>query len=81
MNRQKARWIISPGTALALFGILWVVSGDGLSPSSIIANIESNPLSYGLAVACAITFALNCNVIRRYALICWQATRDRSTWL
>lgn len=67
MNGQKARWLIAPGTALALFGILWVVSGDGLSPSSIVANIESNPLSYGLAVACAITFALYCNVTRRYA--------------
>jgi len=67
MNGQKARWIIAPGTALALFGILWVVSGEGLSPSSIVANVESNPLSYGLAVACAITFALYSNVTRRYA--------------
>lgn len=67
MNGQKARWIIIPGTALALFGILWVVSGDGLSLPAIAANVQSNPLSYSLALACAITFALYCNVTRRYA--------------
>lgn len=43
MNGQKARWIIIPGTALALFGILWVVSGDGLSLASIVNNVQSNP--------------------------------------
>lgn len=67
MNGQKTRWIIVPGTLLALFGIVWVVSGDGLSLPSIVANVESNPLSYSLALACAITFALYCNVTRRYA--------------
>lgn len=67
MNGQKARWQIVPGTALALFGILWVVSGNGLSVATIIANVNSNPLSYSLAVGCAITFALYCNVTRRYA--------------
>lgn len=67
MNGQKAHWIIVPGTALALFGIVWVVSGNGLSVASIVANIQSNPLSYSLALACAITFALYCNITRRYA--------------
>lgn len=67
MNGQKARWIIVPGTALALFGIVWVVSGNGLSLPAIMANVASNPLSYSLALACAITFALYCNVTRRYA--------------
>jgi drug/metabolite transporter (DMT)-like permease len=67
MNGQKARWIIIPGTALALFGILWVVSGDGLSLPGIIENVQSNPLSYSLALGCGITFALYCNVTRRYA--------------
>ena len=67
MNGQKARWIIVPGTVLALFGIVWVVSGNGLSLPAIMANVASNPLSYSLALACAITFALYCNVTRRYA--------------
>lgn len=67
MNGQRARWLIVPGTVLALTGILWVVSGDGLSLSRIVANVRSNPLSYGLALSCAVTFALYCNVTRRYA--------------
>lgn len=67
MNGQRARWIIVPGTMLALFGILWVVSGDGLSLDSIATNVKSNYLSYSLALTCAITFALYCNVTRRYA--------------
>jgi drug/metabolite transporter (DMT)-like permease len=67
MNRQPARWIIVPGTLVALLGILWVVSTDGLSLESIASNVASNPLSYSLAAACAITFALYCNITRRYA--------------
>lgn len=67
MNGQRARWLIVPGSALALFGLAWVVSGDGLSVAGIVANVQSNPLSYGLALGCAITFALYCNVTRRYA--------------
>ncbi|TFF37640.1 aromatic amino acid DMT transporter YddG [Pseudomonas sp. RIT623] len=67
MNRQRARWYIMPGTAMALLGILWVVSGDGLSLHGVLANIRSNPLGYSLATTCAITFALYCNVTRRYA--------------
>jgi len=64
MNGQKTRWFIVPGSALALFGILWVVSGQGLSLPGIIANVNSNPLSYSLALACAITF---CAVLQRHA--------------
>ncbi len=66
MNGQKTRWIIVPGTLLALFGIVWVVSGDGASLTRLVSNIESNPLSYGLALACAIMFSLYCNVTRKY---------------
>lgn len=43
MNKQPARWLIAPGTALALFGVFWVVSTDGLSLHSLIANVQSNP--------------------------------------
>lgn len=67
MNGQRARWIILPGSALALSGVVWVVSGDGLSLSAISANVQSNSLSYSLALACAIIFALYCNITRRYA--------------
>lgn len=67
MNGQPARWLIVPGTFLGILGILWVVGTDGLSLPSIYANLKSNPLSFSLAAVCAITFALYCNVTRRYA--------------
>lgn len=67
MARQRVGWTIVPGTALALFGILWVVSGEGLSRISILFNVTSNPLSYGLVLTCAVTFAVYCNITRRYA--------------
>jgi drug/metabolite transporter (DMT)-like permease len=67
MNGQRARWSILPGTAIALFGIVWVVSGNGLSWQSIVANVTSNPLSYSFAFSGAFIFALYCNVTRRWA--------------
>jgi drug/metabolite transporter (DMT)-like permease len=67
MNGQKARWGIVPGTAMALFGIVWIVSGEGISLAGIAANIASNPLSYTLAASGALIWALYCNVTRRYA--------------
>lgn len=67
MNGQSARWIIVPGMALALVGMTSVVSAQGLSLESFARNIQSNPLSYSLALICSISFALYCNVTRRYA--------------
>jgi drug/metabolite transporter (DMT)-like permease len=67
INQQSARWFILPGTALALLGTTWVVSTEGLSVASFVANIQSNPLSYSMAATCAITFALYCNITRRFA--------------
>jgi drug/metabolite transporter (DMT)-like permease len=67
IGRQRVSWTIVPGTALALFGILWVVSGEGLSGSGIWANVASNPLSYSLVLTCAFTFAVYCNITRQYA--------------
>ncbi|MNM85393.1 Aromatic amino acid exporter YddG [compost metagenome] len=86
MNGQKARWFIAPGTALAAFGILWVMSTEGLSFSSIVANIESNPLSYSLAFGGAVIFALYCNVTRRYAggqnlIVLFFALAASSLWV
>lgn len=66
MNGQNTRWGFVPGTAVALFGIVWVVSGDGLSCQSMANNLASNPISYGLAAA-ALAFAMYCNVTRRFA--------------
>lgn len=67
INGQRARWMIVPGSLLAVFGILWVVAGDGLSLERLVDSVSANPLAFGLAFVCALSFSLYCNVTRRYA--------------
>lgn len=67
-NRQKARWWIVPGLALAMFGIVCVLSGDsGFSLPALIANVRLNPLSYGLALVGALIWAAYCVVTPKMA--------------
>ncbi|POY56523.1 aromatic amino acid DMT transporter YddG [Pectobacterium versatile] len=68
VNRQKTSLVIIPGMLLALMGIGWVLGGDkGLSLSSIINNLYSNPLSYGLAFGGAIIWAMYCAMTKKIA--------------
>ncbi|CUI51533.1 Aromatic amino acid exporter YddG [Achromobacter xylosoxidans] len=68
INGQRASAWVVPGIALSLCGIVWVVGGDGgISWDRLVANISSNPLSYGLAFSGAIIWAVYCNVTKRYA--------------
>lgn len=67
-NRQRANWLILPGFLVALLGIASVLGGDqGLDLPSMAANIQDNPLSYGLAFAGAMIWAGYCTVTSRYA--------------
>ncbi len=67
-NGQKAKWWLLPGLLLSLFGIGWIMSGEGgWSPAQMLANIRSNPLSYSLAFGGAIIWALYCNLTKRIA--------------
>ncbi|MCO7642852.1 aromatic amino acid DMT transporter YddG [Pseudomonas sp. S 311-6] len=67
-NRQKASWLIVPGFLLALAGVCWVLGGDqGLDVAGMLANIEDNPLSYGLALVGALVWAGYCTVTARIA--------------
>ena len=51
LNGQKAKWWLLPGLLLSLFGIGWIMSGEGgWSPAQMLANVRSNPLSYTLAL-------------------------------
>lgn len=67
-NRQRARpWLIV-GLLLAMLGIAWVLGGDqGLSLSGMLANVQRNPLSYGLAFAGALIWAAYCVVTPKMA--------------
>ncbi|PTA78501.1 aromatic amino acid DMT transporter YddG [Serratia sp. Nf2] len=68
LNGQKAKWWLVPGLLLSLFGIGWIMSGEGgWSPAQMLANVRSNPLSYGLAFSGAVIWALYCNLTKRIA--------------
>ncbi|MEL5426504.1 aromatic amino acid DMT transporter YddG [Serratia nevei] len=68
LNGQKAKWWLLPGLLLSLFGIGWIMSGEGgWSPAQMLANVRSNPLSYGLAFSGAVIWALYCNLTKKIA--------------
>lgn len=68
LNGQKAKWWLLPGLLLSLFGIGWIMSGEGgWSPGQMLANVRSNPLSYGLAFSGAVIWALYCNLTKKIA--------------
>lgn len=68
VNRQRVHWMIVPGIVVSLAGILLVLSGDKpLSVSQIISHISVNPLSYGLAFAGAMIWAVYCAVTQKLA--------------
>lgn len=67
-NGQKAKWWLLPGLLLSLFGIGWIMSGEGgWSPAQMLENVRSNPLSYSLAFGGAVIWALYCNLTKRIA--------------
>ncbi|MBI6133123.1 aromatic amino acid DMT transporter YddG [Serratia marcescens] len=68
LNGQKAKWWLLPGLLLSLFGIGWIMSGEGgWSPAQMLANVRSNPLSFGLAFSGAVIWALYCNLTKKIA--------------
>ncbi|WP_127959570.1 aromatic amino acid DMT transporter YddG [Serratia microhaemolytica] len=67
-NQQRARWWVVPGLLISLLGVGWIMNGTGSwSATQMIANIRSNPLSYGLSFTGALLWALYCNVTKRIA--------------
>lgn len=67
-NGQPARWWVVPGFVIATVGIGWVLGGrQGLDLQGIFANLQDNPLSYGLAFAGAVIWATYCTVTARMA--------------
>jgi len=68
INGQRSSLWLWPGMVLTLGGVFLVMqeSGGG-SLASMWHNIESNPLPYGLAFTAAITWALYCNLTRRFS--------------
>ncbi|MTD07406.1 aromatic amino acid DMT transporter YddG [Serratia sp. YC16] len=68
LNGQRAKWWLLPGLLLSLFGIGWIMSGEGgWSPAQMLVNVRSNPLSYALAFSGAVIWALYCNLTKKIA--------------
>ena len=67
-NKQPSNALIVPGFALGIAGICWVLGGEqGFSLAGMLANVLSNPLSYGLAFLGALLWAAYCIVTARTA--------------
>ncbi|MBA0215789.1 aromatic amino acid DMT transporter YddG [Pectobacterium brasiliense] len=67
INQQKSRFLLWPGLALSLGGIVWIMEGESdWTPELLWNNILANPLAYSLAFSAALTWALYCNITRRY---------------
>ncbi|MCY1273551.1 Aromatic amino acid exporter YddG [compost metagenome] len=67
-NRQQTNLLIVPGFLIAILGICWVLGGEqGLDFRGMAANIQDNPLSYGLAFSGAVIWAAYCTVTTRIA--------------
>jgi drug/metabolite transporter (DMT)-like permease len=67
-NKQRSNALIVPGFLLGMAGICWVLGGEqGLDVGAMVANVRTNPLSYGLAFAGAVIWATYCIVTARIA--------------
>lgn len=65
---QRFSWGLVPGVLLAMFGIVLVLQGDGqFSAAGLWANVQSNPLAYGLAFAAALLWPCYSVISRLFA--------------
>ncbi|MCH5049944.1 aromatic amino acid DMT transporter YddG [Pectobacterium aquaticum] len=67
INQQKSHSPLWPGLALSLGGIVWMMKGESdWTPERLWNNVLANPLAYSLAFSAALTWALYCNITKRY---------------
>ncbi|KMK79059.1 aromatic amino acid exporter [Pectobacterium atrosepticum ICMP 1526] len=67
INQQKSRFLLWPGLVISLGGIVWIMKGESdWTPELLWNNILANPLAYSLAFSAALTWALYCNITKRY---------------
>lgn len=67
-GRQRIKPAVFAGLIISLTGICLVLGGDkGFSLNEIVANIRSNPLSYGLAFSGAVIWSVYCVLTRLIA--------------
>ncbi|UTV28792.1 aromatic amino acid DMT transporter YddG [Photobacterium atrarenae] len=68
VSNKPVNKLLYPALALSFVGVAWTVSGDqGLSAAQLMANVQTNPISYTLALTGAFLWAVYCNITRRLA--------------
>jgi drug/metabolite transporter (DMT)-like permease len=64
---KKGKFILVPGTLLALSGVFLVLTqGQSVSPASVIENVGRNPTAYALGFIAALSWGLYSNLTRRW---------------
>ena len=67
LKKQASLWLL-PGTALALTGVVLVMTqGAHMSWAAIRDHLQSNPAAYALALAAAVSWAVYSNLTRRWS--------------
>ncbi|XVN74957.1 Aromatic amino acid exporter YddG [Oligella sp. MSHR50489EDL] len=67
-NHQKANFLIIPGFLISILGIFRVLGGEhGVDFYRMMSNIQSNPLSYGLAFLGTLIWSAYCVVTAKMA--------------
>ncbi|MDK6201945.1 aromatic amino acid DMT transporter YddG [Oligella urethralis] len=67
-NRQRANLLIIPGFLISILGIFWVLGAEhGVDFYRMLSNIQTNPLSYGLAFLGTLIWSAYCVVTARMA--------------
>jgi drug/metabolite transporter (DMT)-like permease len=65
--QKSARLSLLPGTLLALLGVYVVLSqGASASWTTLLANVQTNPSAYALALCAALSWGLYSNLVRRW---------------
>ncbi len=64
---KKGKFILIPGTLLALSGVFLVLTqGQSISLTSVAGNVAGNPAAYTLGVAAAVSWGLYSSLTRRW---------------
>jgi len=65
---HKAKWMLFPGTVLALYGVFLVLtSSSSATWHSLVDNLATNPVAYLLGLAAALCWAFYSTLTRKWA--------------
>jgi drug/metabolite transporter (DMT)-like permease len=68
LRQQRASFLMIPGVALCLGGVMWSLSGgQGISPAILLDHVGANPAAYGLALIAALSWPAYTLLTRRMA--------------